>query len=117
MVGKNNKKLLELKSNPIIKKWRISRLKTGVASIVIFSGVLLSSTIFIPLHTVSAEETVTTTYYDQSKNVSDQLTNTSISISNHNKEKIIFPHNAESLTSNYAFKVPDSVNPKDYFYI
>ncbi|MDT2684800.1 hypothetical protein P7E15_17250 [Enterococcus gallinarum] len=67
MVGKNNKKLLELKSNPIIKKWRISRLKTGVASIVIFSGVLLSSTIFIPLHTVSAEETVTTTYYDQSK--------------------------------------------------
>ncbi|WP_457923322.1 Ig-like domain-containing protein [Enterococcus faecalis] len=117
MVGKNNKKLLELKSNPIIKKWRISRLKTGVASIVIFSGVLLSSTIFIPLHTVSAEETVNTTYYNQSKNVSDQLTNTSISISNHNKEKIIFPHNAESLTSNYAFKVPDSVNPKDYFYI
>ncbi|WP_375035153.1 Ig-like domain-containing protein [Enterococcus gallinarum] len=116
MVGKNNKKLLELKSNPIIKKWRISRLKTGVASIVIFSGVLLSSTIFIPLHTVSAEETVTTTYYDQSKNVSDQLTNINISISN-NKEKVIFPHNAESLTSNYAFKVPDSVNPKDYFYI
>ncbi|MGH2221072.1 hypothetical protein, partial [Enterococcus faecalis] len=77
--------------------------------------VLLSPTVFIPLHTVSAEETVNTTYYNQSKNVIDQLTNTSISISNHNKDNIIFPHNAEWLTSNYAFKAPDSVKPKNYF--
>lgn len=111
MVGKT------IKSNLIIKKQRVSRLKTGVASIVIFSEVLLNTTIFIPLHTVSAEETVTTTYYEQSKNVSDQLTNANISISNNNKEQVIFPHNAELLAINYGFKVPDSVNPRDYFYI